>query len=77
MRIKQQFFKWFEQFFTKTMQTFMGNEASIVEGLISVEKQLKIDSANVEIIEPQTHPFEKSDSDSTNSVVSCIDDVPV
>ena len=29
MRIKLQFFKWFEQFFTKTMNVLMGNRAGV------------------------------------------------
>lgn len=28
MRIKQQFFKWFEEFFTKTTSIFLGQQAS-------------------------------------------------
>ena len=51
MRIKQQFFKWFEQFFTKTMQTFMGNEIHAMDG-ISNEQMKFMESANVEMIEP-------------------------
>jgi hypothetical protein len=76
MRIKQQFFKWFEEFFTKTMQTFLGNDAGRGQGS-GVSEAGKRGAEQLEIQEPYFQHFDKHDSESNDSVVSCSEDFEI
>ena len=52
MRIKQQFFKWFEEFFTKTMQTFLGNEAVAAGSKAIGSSGIEVESEDIGMQEP-------------------------
>jgi len=66
MRIKMQFFKWFEDFFTNTANVFLGTD-----------EQPKTKVGKKETTVAVTEPDRESKDDSSMSVTSCSEDAEV
>ena len=69
MKIKQQFFKWFEEFFTKTMNVFLGQSQET--------KTIQNGSANSELLISEQGYFKTDNDSSQESLVSCMEDISI
>lgn len=80
MRIKLQFFKWFEEFFTKTMNVFLGvssqNQSVQAQNQNAQTSQLLQHQATMN---DSDHSFQEnnSESKSVDSMVTCSEDTQV
>jgi len=77
MRIKLQFFKWFEEFFAKTMNVFLGLNGSQNQSVSERHKQIVQNQIKDDSSAESSTGGDCSESKSVDSMVMCSEDMPV